>query len=68
MLAKSIKLSDLKTYGDCLEVIHDIESDYRNYEGGLKHWLSGKETVLKANAKAKIAAVEKKANKFPCVE
>ncbi len=65
MKASVIKLADLKDFSDCIAAIDKIENDYRNYEGGIGRWTSGKECFLKAGAKTKIDAINKKANSLP---
>lgn len=63
-----IKLSNLKDVSACYEAVESIEADYRNYQGGITAWNSGRETHLLAGAKAKIKAINAKASKFPCEE
>jgi len=59
-----ITLSDLKTSRECDEAIEQIESNWRNYQGGLDRWLSGYDTVLLSGAKAKVAAIYKRSQKL----
>ena len=68
MKAADVKLSSLKSYTECSEAVDAIESYPYNYEGGLVRWRTGKETVLLASAKKKIAAIWAKADKFEIVE
>ncbi len=59
-----IKLSDLESFDDCEAAIVAIERDPLNYYGNLKHWYSGYVTILKEGPKKKIAAIQRKQNRF----
>lgn len=64
MKASDVKLAGLKTFMDCSDAVSSIEGNPHNYHGGMKRWLSGKETFLKESAKTKIASIWMKANRF----
>jgi hypothetical protein len=65
MKASSVKISELKTVVDCFEAIDAIEMDIANCLGGYKAWVSGQRTYLTVAAKNKIAAINRKLDKFP---
>lgn len=64
MLAKNVKLNDLKEAHECIEAISAIEHNPKNYVGGFTAWCSGKDCELTAGAKAKIKAIETKLFSF----
>lgn len=64
MLPIEIKVCNLKTASDCYDAIELIKADHRNYNGDLKHWLSGKQTHLKHSAAVKINALEHRAQRL----
>lgn len=69
MKHSDIRLSSLKTYADHDKAISDIESNYRNYNGGLTRWNSGYETILTEPARKKIAAINARMQRlFPVCE
>jgi hypothetical protein len=41
-----------------------IEKDHVNYYGDLKHWYSGHVTILKEGPKKKLAAIQRKQDRF----
>jgi len=58
MKAQNIKLKTLINYEKCSDAIVSIENDFNNYHGGIKQWLSGRETILKESSKSKIKKIE----------
>lgn len=64
MIASDVNLSTLTSYSECYAAIDAIESDYRNIQGGIKAWNSGRQTFLKAGAKKKISALVRHASTF----
>jgi UDP-N-acetylmuramoylalanine-D-glutamate ligase len=64
MEANKIRLSDLESFDDCEAAIAAIEKDHVNYYGDLKHWYSGHVTILKEGPKKKIAAIQRKQDRF----
>lgn len=61
-----IRLSDLRTYEDHQDAISSIESNFKNYIGGIGRWNSGLETVLLNGAKKKIASIQAREDRlFP---
>jgi hypothetical protein len=64
MNASKIRLSDLESYDDCEAAMEAIEKDHGNYYGDLKHWFSGHVTILKEGPKKKIAAIQRKQDRF----
>jgi hypothetical protein len=64
MKESKIKIADLKSCVDCFDAIDSIEDDPINYLGGIKAWNSGERTYLKFASKNKIAAINRKLDKF----
>lgn len=60
MLATDIIINNLGSLTACLDAIDNIKHDYRNSQGGLKAWNSGRRTYLKKAAENKIAAIERR--------
>jgi len=67
MRASEVRLRDLTDWEKCDKAIEDIETDWRNCVGGLARWNSGWETHLTEAAKRKIAAIERKSDRFPSI-
>lgn len=61
MKASQVKISDVKdcSYEQLEGYIGAIEGDYQNVVGGIKAWLSGRETQLTKTAERKIEAIER---------
>ncbi len=59
-----VRLSDLKTFTDCMTAIQSIEDNPVNVIGGWDSWISGRETFLLRGAARKIAAIYRKAAKL----
>lgn len=68
MRASKVKLRELKTFNECVEMIDSIERDWRNVEGGWAAWISGGPTYLNATAEKKIDALWKRAYRISPVE
>lgn len=64
MNARKIRLSKLTTFDDCETAIRAIEIDHVNYYGTVKHWYSGRVTIIKDGAKTKTAAIQRKQDGF----
>ena len=64
MKYQDVKISALKSWGDCYDAIQAIESDWRNVKGGFKAWNSGRNTFLLKSAERKIALIENRMEGF----
>ncbi|MBM5575789.1 hypothetical protein [Deefgea sp. CFH1-16] len=58
---KDAKIKELNAqYSEIDEEIERMERDYRNYQGGITAWTSGRDVHLTASAKKKIESLRKK--------
>lgn len=64
MKYQDVKISKLKSWGDCYDAIQAIENDWRNIKGGFKAWNSGYNTYLLKAAERKIALIENRMEQF----
>lgn len=64
MLATDVQVKSITSSSDCWKIIDLIESDYRNYIGGITAWNSGKQVTPKPSTILKINAIEKRAHKL----
>lgn len=60
MKHSDINVRGIKTSWRCAEILDAMEADYRNYQGGLKQWLSGYPTIMTQVAQRKHNAVKKR--------
>jgi hypothetical protein len=64
MKESKIKIADLKSSCECFDAIDSIKDDPINSLGGIKAWNSGERTYLTFASKNKIAAINRKLDKF----
>lgn len=60
MKHSDINLTGLSTSWRCAEVMDLMEEDFRNYQGGLKHWNSGRLTLMTKAAALKWSAIKER--------
>ena len=60
---QNIELADLQTVTQMQDAIERIEGEMENHHGGWKAWDSGYPVEMKAGAKRKIEAIERKIEK-----
>lgn len=68
MKASEISVVNMKSASDCYKAIDAIWGDYANCLGGIKAFMSGRQTYLTESAKKKVEALERKAISFPDIE
>jgi hypothetical protein len=59
-----VVIVNLKTIGDCDNMISSIENDPDNICGGFRAWNSGHQTFLLSGAEKKIEAIQRKCAKL----
>lgn len=64
MKYSKIHLYTLKTWDDCQKAIEEIETDHRNYHGGIARWNSGFTTTMREKAKDKLQKIEDHADRI----